>query len=521
MNTEFNRKIIPLIVLLKLVSCIFAQAIEDGENKPRMISPQRGYDEMLPYVETENELVSFHMGTLVDPLTPWAELIRISKVDVKWPQAKAGDEIYDISAWFPLDEMWDGEKKDERWVYYNKTNGFMIANADQFLRASIYNYGMQVLSSVVLQSRLTVACVEVSDQVALNTKAIMQSPHKLLFRSSGGIFNFSEPSIVNGGGSWMKANVHLGDDRDSVDAELEMNLVGDVVSSFKTRMRIPLNDWVVNEVGISDSNKRLVMLVMADVLNVYGDVVDLTITKKDFVIRDVKVSDNPFDELLYYEEYNVSADLVTLLGGGYEDDTFDSNVTEGTTGDEVVDVSSLLNLAGSTVEKAMFISGRSSLVVYGSEWQHDEVKELITDRLGGRAAAFKVSAKLYEIDKPNSSLDPKERVWSVEDVLAGNPEKLVSFGAMTDAFQEVSLKSGENHCVCSVYQEYDADGRVYQLLYNLKILEGEINYQADEESAMKVKEGKVGVVYMGENAENGKERVMVIFIEQVSDDWYF
>lgn len=42
-----------------------------------------------------------------------------------------------------------------------------------------------------------------------------------------------------------------------------------------------------------------------------------------------------------------------------------------------------------------------------------------------------------------------------------------------------------------------------------------------DEPAVRVREGTPKVIYMGSNAENGRDRVMVISIKQISEEWYF
>jgi len=501
----FLRILTPLLGQVP-VTRVDAGDFDNVRNSPSVIKPRRGYIEVVPYFETKNELVSFHIATIGDPVTPFAGLPKIIEVSEEWPHADEGDKIFDITSWFPLKEMWVEGKEDKRWVYYNKTNGYIIANADQFLRASLYDYGMDVLESMFLKPSVSVTCVEVSDKVSLNPEAIFNSSHKLLWKSTSTMHSWGNGEVLKVNGSELKANTFIGGEKDSVGVDLELKLISSDSNAdkIKTSMRLPLNEWVVNDCGISVNDRRMIMLVKAEVINLYGDTVDLKVDRTEFVIKedfdrhDPFGIDDPFESTSFCLEYRIPVYMRDLFTKNHEAEAqYDSNEVE-----VGVDASGLLGLAKMADKKVIYYRSRSSLLIYGSEYEHDIVVERLSEKFGGVAAAKKARVYLYEIDAlvNTKTTNLAEIEWKLEDVLAGNPDKLLSFGIITNHGEKVLMHNGVNQCEIWLTSGWDKRTRVYGLGYELKVPELKIEYKVDTESPLQIEEGMPLVVYMGANS---------------------
>ena len=86
---------------------------EVAENIPSTpIKPKRGYPAIAPYVKTELSVVSIHSPTLENTPTPLLKMPKMGEFDYDLPHTNAGDEIYDITKWFPLDEMRGANEKE-------------------------------------------------------------------------------------------------------------------------------------------------------------------------------------------------------------------------------------------------------------------------------------------------------------------------------------------------------------------------------------------------------------------------
>lgn len=97
--------------------CLMMGLFVYGQNP----KPGRGYPEEVKFVKTDCKLREVHVGTIENAPSDFDALPKMNYINEKWICAKVGDELY-------------GVKREERWVYYNRRKGYLIANTDDFLR---------------------------------------------------------------------------------------------------------------------------------------------------------------------------------------------------------------------------------------------------------------------------------------------------------------------------------------------------------------------------------------------------
>lgn len=411
------------------------------------LKPRRGYPDPLPFTETRNALISMHIPTIENPPSALSEMPRVDEIRSNWAHTRDGDVIYNITKWFPLDKMRaDPSKAEERWVYYNQTSGYIIANADRFLQSSIYDYVKENLLRHGIIYRFSIAYIEIDDNLPLEIAAIEKSSYQTLMKYSGTGRSGEKVEFRNGEGEFSVETINERHDLSSFDIALHL----EDQSQVKCCFYLITDQWFLHECGVSSAGKRRVLMVKNECQNWLGQLVHFPVEKDQFVKIPLPDSDSdPFGDkgrLEYYVGYKVPIDIVNFIRplpalpegadpfGEYE-------LPEKYTRDRV-DVTDLLGGYG-VQAIAVFDLLSSMIVAYTTESNHSAIEELIMPLGARRYASFLVKLNFYEIDARDVT---EEDVWRVEDLLAGNPVKLASAGCMTLSGNRSTLSDNESEC---------------------------------------------------------------------------
>ncbi len=479
----------------------FDAYIAEQEQGPK---PQRAFYKV-PFFKTPAQLAYIYVGTIEKPPTPLDGLSRVNDVDENWQHVSAGDVLVDISSWFPLAEMRaKGDEKELRWVYYNRSNGYVLAYADHFLKISLYNYVMEVMQANRLSTRVSITCLEVEGRGKLDMKSLSKNPHLVKWRSvstcrSGDLIRLSH------GEDYLELEPILSGNLISIDCNLLLK-IGD--EKVITRFHVPATQWVINDWGISRSGQKDVIMVKCEVVNQYGEVMDFSMRKSDFIQfkKAMSVGSLPFDEPNYHREYRVPPDFIQLLQPN-ADDSNDSPFEDDASEVSEDDVSRLLHLQGIDV-RAVFDRTQGLLVAYAVEEQHEMLEELLDDSMGGRRLALKSRVFFYEVDTLEDSNNLK---WAVEDLLASNPELITGLGVIANSGERVKLEHQGSSLEMELIRDYDDLVSAYVKL-DFKLPRLVLKKDCEIED---IESGGLKIVYMGESQQAGKSVVMMIKIEEL------
>lgn len=350
------------------------------EVKGEAPKPRRGYPKEVAYVKTPLKLVSALIATIESPPTPLAQLPKLTEVDEDWKHAKLGDEIYDVTSWFPLSEMRVRfTDKEDRWVYYNRTTGYIFANADQFLTASINNFVSDSIAWSGFKSRLQVIYLEVGDEVELNLDAIQRFAHKVLLRGSTILktTDWSEAPFDTRFGSLLGVECHASvkADRGQGSYWVDLRLQKNQLTIYENLEHIGANHWVIYECGVSEKGKRKVLAIRVDHVNHSGEYVRYPLSRVSRMDFDARLINSP-DSLLeknssVYKAYKVIPDLFHTLGP--TDTDIKPNMT---------DVSEIISRSWVEVD-ARFFEKESLLIARCSEENHKILADNLDDSRGG------------------------------------------------------------------------------------------------------------------------------------------
>ncbi len=477
------------------------------------IIPRRGYPEPLPFTETNNVLVSMHIPTIENPPSPVSEMPKVTEVDTDWEHTKEGDVIYNITEWFPLEKMRSkNAEEEERWVYYNQTSGYIIANADRFLQSSIYDYVKGNILKHGITFRISMNYIEIADSIPLEVQGIEESEYKTLIKYSGNVGQGEKVEFRNGDGELEIVSYMERYDVNYVDLSVWLTNQSHIRISFFLKT----NQWKIHECGISSSGKRRVMMVKCECQNRLGQLVYFPMEKEKFVKMPVYSDEHdPFSDvdnrLIYHAGYKVPPDVIQLLypsNGGtdpFSGEVFD--LPEKYKGDRV-DVSELL-LNWDIQSMTIFDRPSSMLVAYATERNHEMIEELLSGLGPHSLLSFLVNLNFYEIDSEGLS---ENYQWRVEDLLAGNPVKLASIGCISSSGFRTDLSLKESYFKVDLMRNgydtaVDLDLDMKLGLPALKLgMKQQVEVKYDVPMIMKVTDGK-----------NGRVVVMMIGVTKILD----
>lgn len=501
-----------LLQLVFMLLCVLPVGLVYGEKGAdpvlsevdEPVLPKRGYLDLVPFFATENELVSIQLPTIENPPTALLSMPVVSDLGADWPHTDDGDVVYDVTKWFPLDKMRSkGGGDDERWVYYNQSSGYFIANADHFLRCSLYDYVKGRLSEHPTIYRVSLIYLELDDDVPLSVEAIGRSQHDVLMRYSG----------VSGSGERFSA---FGDLRTF---SIEMCRRSDELCAFnmvhyeeeryqfESNFYLKVGKWAVHECGISSANRRRVLVVRCEYENLLGQVVHFPMAKDQFVgVPYGERNADPFGEDEYPVIYDVPVDVVDLLSPNEDSDPFGDGIESKDPGGDVVDLAKLLLLQG-VQAKAVFHRPSSTIVAYTDESGHSMLEELFM-QLGPRSYFSSVmKVGFYEMD---GSIDSGGHALRVEDLLSRRPVKLASLGGVTLSGSVTTLARGGSSCKIELSRdEYD-----YGVDLSFKLSMGLPGLKVDGAKKMYVKYDVPKIVRLA-RGDGGRVVVMMVRVSRM------
>jgi len=497
------------LLIWTLICCsMCADTVQGVDSSPLL--PLRGYPEPLPFTKTECLLVSMHIPTIENPPSALSEMPRGMDVDAGWDHTKEGDVVYDITGWFPLDEMRDSDEgEDERWVYYNASSGYVIAYADQFLQSSIYDYIRESIVRHGVTYRVSMSYIEIDDEVPIDIKVIKNYDYKTLMRYSGACSSGGVIEWQSDVGSFKLEAYKVKDDVNSVVLDLKLK----EGRCLEQRLYLHSDEWMMYECGISSKGKRGVMIAKCECENRLGQRVSFPTDKELFL--DIPEGDracDPFADRVgaYYVGYEVPIDAIRLLYSSEEEkeDPFgDYELPEKYRG-ERVDVSELL-LDQGIEARAVFSRRSSMIVVYTTEVNHVKMEELFSWLGPHRTVSYMVKLNFYDVDVRNTS---EKYEWSVEDVLARNPKKLASIGSMQVSGQRVDMKRNDSECEIELIPDEYGKG----VGLNLKVHLDLPQLKLDSEENVTVRFDVPKIVKL-EDRGDGRVLVMMAHVQKVND----
>lgn len=509
------------------------------EGNEQVLRPRRGYPKGVKYVKTPCQVMSIHIGTIETPPTPLSGLPKITEVNEQWERAEAGDEVYDITRWFLKDgEISNPRYKKKRWVYYNLTNGYIIANADFFLKASIQAYASGSILLNGFNPRLRIIYLEVSDKVELNFQALQKSPHKILLRGSvihgsprrfmqdgsavyeinqGVIDNPMNLKLRSGSNSACEASLKSNYIQKYYELKLKLSVKSDIF--YENELVVTPNKWLIHECGISVKGKRKVLVIRVDHVNYLGESLqfpfDESINQNVGVDEDHGSDGDPFGEEGTYKFYRVPVDMFNHLHDEDETsnrDPFGETEENDKISANVMDISEFLSHAVDDTE-AYYFRYQNLLLAKFSGGGHLAMAEILAElELRNQMPSLQCNLLFYEID---FSADYEERSWKIEDVMSGNPVKLGSIGSLISFADEARMKMRENECTLILY--YPDMGKPHGSHHQFRKLDLDLNMPSmkiTQKYQGIIKIGRPEVVCLGRNPDNNKLTMMLISVKE-------
>jgi hypothetical protein len=484
-----------------------------ADAKPK---PQRGFPDPIPFIPTECKLLSLHLPSFEDPPQPFSEMPRVAELDTKWAHTKSGDEVYNITSWFPLNTMkLKDENKEQRWVYYNKSSGYIISYADQFLQSSIYLYVKEKLFSEGFRQRVSFTYFSVDDKAGMNLEELRKSSPEVLMSSSAMVIS-GEKSDFKSSGSELE--VEMISSEESLSADISLNLYLDGMLEFSSSMAIPVNQWIISESGFSSEGSRRVMMIKVENVNSKGQVIHLPPDYSLFVETLVEAQDDPFgeEEAGCMLSYRVPRDIIRLLDEGdnhdYDDDPFgevDYRIMDddGLKNTEYrVNISHILAKHGIRID-AYYFTSVSYVFAFGDESDHEKLDELFATLGPHEPYTYKIGLHFYEIDAVE---EEHTKGLKVEDVLAENPVRIASVGAVTRSGQRADIYHDKSEY--KVEPIRDESGDFVDLMLTLKLdmsgLKLEREFELD--AIIDVPD----IFYLGES-KSGRDQVMMVSVSEI------
>ncbi len=502
----------------------FVGSDEDSVKKLQML-PRIDYPEDLPIHDTPWELMELHISTVRAPDSTWKKLPRVTDIRATWKHAEIGDEIYDLTDWFLTAKQQKVRKgKENRWVYYNKTSGYIIAYADLFLKSTVQTFALHSMMLNGFSPRLQIIYLEVSDQAELSFEAIRKSPHRVLFRNS---MSFTSKTSLKRGGEASQYTVNIVDiipafDRSSYSFTLKLNVEETII--YENNIDLVPSHWVIHECGISERGKRKVLAMKIDHVSRQGENLSFPVENRISEINSVRIDtgfdEDPFGDTFkeFHAFYRVPSDMFNILGpDNDEENNTNEDAFPGGKDERVLpnikDVSWIFSQMTGDLEGYYFIY-QNLLLVKSSEDVQWEIKEWMAE-LELRKILPLVEGRLlfYEIDVVP---DHAGRAWEVEDMLSANPVKLGSIGSILASGSDAMIRSGDDDCelMMSCIESYENPERrseYRQLEWKLNLPSMNITHKGQ----IRLKLGETKVILLGKNPKNNKLKMMVVNIREL------
>ena len=499
------------------VGCVFifilisAQARESWE----IPTPQRGYPSEVAFVKTDCRLMTIHIGTIEYPPTPLVGLAKVNEVDEDWDHAKVGDEIYDLTSWFPLSEMRTKDDWEEkRWVYYNRSNGYIIANADQFLKSSIHTFVSLSIELSKFNPRFQMIYLEVDEEVELNFESIQRSDYEVLLRGSGiletKVVRPENPRRIifsSSSGVVCNATVESGFYRRSYALEIKLHF--DEHIYYENNVFIEPNRWYIHECGISATGKRKVLAVKVDHVNYYGESVHFPVEElTDMKFNTGLVSDDSeitFSADAFYKAYQVPVDLFAMLPMASA-----NPVT-------MKDVTKILRIQVPKMD-GFFFRSRRLLIAKGSKQKHEELAEFLDDVRIRYSFSRQCVLSFFEIDLTE---ERKSGLWKIDDLLSVNPLKLGSIGGMLSYTMPAITQSGKSKCIMKIVPQRMSVGDseiLSKVNLELKLKLDLPSLKLIKDVELQVEAGDYKVIQIGKNPTTNKLIMMVINLSELASN---
>ncbi len=524
-----------LIQFLLIVSSFYCTAVEEAvggdfdqilAEQKAIPTPQRGFPEPMPYIETEPSIVSLHLPTFLNPPQPFSEMSRVSKFDPALPYTKLADEVYDITSWFPLEKMrHEGTVDERRWVYYNKTSGYIISYADQFLQSSVYLYVKKKLLSEGVRQRVSFVYLIADEKTSMNVESLSQSSHEVLWSSSAIVWSGMKSEFKRGN-SELGIEMRTSENELSADVSLHFYLEGKL--QFSSATHIAVNHWRVCEAGFSEEGKRGVMMIKVENINSLGQMVHLPPDYELFLEDVENEEDDPFGSDPFGEEskkriitYRVPPDIIQLLEADENEDPFEDPVEDpfGDIDTHTTDENGLrntkdrINISGLVAKNgvkidAYFFPSVSYIIAYGTESEHDELGGLLTTLGPYVPHSYNIGIHFYEVDKVDQW---QGRKLGVEDLLARNPSRLGSVGGVTRSGERVDIYRGENECRIEPIRGEVANSIDLNLILKIDMAGLKLEKKFELATVLDVPQ----VHYLGKSETTGRDLMMLIRVQEI------
>jgi len=481
-------------------------------------------------VKTDSKLVSLLVGELSGLPEGPSEVRRLKDFQSDSEYLNEGDEVYDLSAWFlSVGENKSSDPNDDRWVYYNQTNGYIVAFVDMLTYRTIQSVSSYPVFNNGFSPRLKVIYLEVSDAVEMNFEAIQKVQHEILYRSSSVLkysdryFDTTDPVKMSlSSNSTCSFRISKAYNWKYCDLVLDLKLEGGV--NYSDDIRLVPNQWMIHECGISKAGKKGVLALRVDHVNDNGENIEYPF-KEFFKGGERRVKSQEVDPFSSYEDshyrfYSVPPDIFMVMGSGNELRPIFPEIIA----DEIKSSPYYLKLKQQKIPDAFEYFFKGAEVVYYeyqnllcikcSDRDHREYQRFFSQIENGRSHLLSSPFKLlfYEIDSVKGQ---DERSWGVEDLLSRNPIKLGGVYSV-DSLGLTSIKaSGKDECKIELSSNYpdteDLGSRVLECKVELHL--PSFGVEKIYEDVLEI--GKSKVVKLGVNPENGKLKMMLIDVHEM------
>jgi len=356
-------------------------------------------------------------------------LLVISKRDLTGlPHTKPGDKVYDLSAFFPN----CNPGKSYLWVIYNASSGYIIANVDPLLSASVNEYRHNIVVKQITKVRLSATYLLVDKNIPLEIKSLKQAKHQRIM-SVAGEFRSGE-------------KVNLSNFDTSVKFEMiacECGRDADIILNFEAReseksimsATFEFGKENIMDLGITEGNTRKVMIFT--LINV--DILGREIEVHESIVERVKTSENIFyDWRCKYCPYGIdvadlSINMPVNLVVPPNDPLFRKD-------DVIYDLKDAMSLQGIKMlkgDRLFYNKTCGQIMCICSYENYEQIQELFVNLGKRQPPTLRLSANLYEVN----SIHISDSEWTLESVLASNPIFLGSASCVTRSGERAKLKS--------------------------------------------------------------------------------
>ncbi|MGJ8656051.1 MAG: hypothetical protein ACSHX6_06350 [Akkermansiaceae bacterium] len=400
-----------------------------GDDEARPLVPREAaYLEGGGSVDGEVEVLVRSLPMLLQSL----ENLPLVKRDLEGlPHTIAGDEVYDISGWFPnCDEV-----REDLWVVYNARSGYLIASADGLLRASVNEYVDDVVMNQLPKMRLSVTYLKVKGSVQLEMGALQGSDYRVVMRVVGGS---SSGEVFEFGNAGFSVRSEVDMDYSRRGAYVSLNIVGGENEEISMGCGVEMGQQIISKVGVNDGGEQGVLILKL----VYVDQLGRELDYHQRLESRLDVDDQVYRGFDFWRHHYFSSRMSVLDYLDCDDVKLvvppaDPLYRED---DVVYDITKSLELQGIKIREGdRLLSNQTvgQMDFKGADKAFEQVEELFTE-LGVRPPnLFYMTSSFYEVEAKGMF----DREWSLENVLASNPVLLGEMGGVISQGDKFSLKS--------------------------------------------------------------------------------